>query len=136
MYTAPVPPVTMLSVFPVKFGVVLAPALPVAAGVADDVARGALQAAVTRSRETIDPRTRTEVLICPSRTVESTGRGLRPRPRPALGSDGARGAPRRRPYGGAPLPSPRRAAAIEQASHGRRSRRRRGMPTRRARRSR
>src|SRR5438477_11068562 len=41
MYTAPVPPVTMLSVRPVKLGV------PVAAGVADDDARGALQASAS-----------------------------------------------------------------------------------------
>src|SRR2546430_17642214 len=43
MSPAPVPPVTMFSVFPVKLGV------PVATGVADDVARGALHAAATSS---------------------------------------------------------------------------------------
>ena len=58
MYTAPVPPVTMFSVLPLKLGAVLAAAEPLGA----EVARGALHAAA-RSSATNGASTRTEVLI-------------------------------------------------------------------------
>src|SRR2546428_9254856 len=62
MYTAPVPPVTMFSVLPVKLGAVLAEAGPLGAEVAGEVASGALHDAATRSA-TNGASTRTEVLI-------------------------------------------------------------------------
>ena len=57
MYTAPVPPVTMFSVLPVKLGV------PVAEGVGDDAARGALHAVATSSAMTSGATERTTFLI-------------------------------------------------------------------------
>src|SRR5439155_19442743 len=73
MYTAPVPPVTMLSVRPVKFGV------PVAAGVADDDARGALQATATSAATRTGARERVSERIS---TSAANARTLR-RPRSA-----------------------------------------------------
>src|SRR5207237_9837822 len=88
MYTAPVPPVRMFSVLPVKLGV------PVAEGVGDDAARGALHAVATSSAMTSGAPERTTFLICPP-----------PRERadttPAAASSGATAAPRPRPSGAA-----------------------------------
>src|SRR5437762_1697977 len=69
MYTAPVPPVTMLSVFPVKFGVPLACA--VAAG---EPARGALQATATSTTATNEATIRAAFLIS---HLPRNGRSLR-----------------------------------------------------------
>src|SRR5436190_14503079 len=65
MYTPPVPPVTMLSVLPSKFGVADAAAVPDAAGEDVVVARGAEQAAAMRSA--MKPRERRDLM---SRTSE------------------------------------------------------------------
>ena len=63
MYTAPVPPVTMLSVFPVKLGA------PDADGVGVEAARGALQAAVMTSAATRGARNRVALRMCTSPAV-------------------------------------------------------------------
>src|SRR5205814_10613795 len=69
MYTEPVAPVTMLSVFPVKFGVPLACA--VAAG---EPARGALQATATSTTATNEATIRAAFLIS---HLPRNGRSLR-----------------------------------------------------------
>src|SRR6185503_4037259 len=82
MYTPPVPPVTMLRVLPVKFGVADAAALIVAPGVAVAVlCRGAAQAATSS-----DARTGTRSLFISDLPLNdgSLGRG---------GQGEARGAP-------------------------------------------
>src|SRR5260221_9714481 len=86
MYTPPVPPVTMLSVLPVKSGALLAATLApvVGAGDVSDVARGAWQAAATSTVATVRDRMPGN-LISTSRCAARMLAVLCPPPAPELG---------------------------------------------------